>query len=44
MYVSPETLDLHLGELKRHFELVHLDEWLQRAKRGRRAAADSAAP
>jgi peptidoglycan/xylan/chitin deacetylase (PgdA/CDA1 family) len=34
MYVSPETLDLHLNELKRHFEPVHLDEWLQRAKRG----------
>lgn len=34
MYVSPETLDLHLDELKRHFELVHLDDWLQRAKRG----------
>lgn len=32
MYVSPETLDLHLSELKRHFELVHLDEWLRRAK------------
>lgn len=34
MYVSPETLDLHLTELKKHFELVHLDEWLGRAKRG----------
>ena len=34
MYVSPETLDLHLTELKRHFELVHLDEWLRRAKEG----------
>lgn len=34
MYVSPETLDLHLNELRRHFELVHLDEWLRRAKRG----------
>ena len=34
MYVSPETLDLHLSELKRYFELVHLDEWLRRAKRG----------
>lgn len=34
MYVSPETLDLHLEELKRRFELVHLDDWLQRAKRG----------
>jgi peptidoglycan/xylan/chitin deacetylase (PgdA/CDA1 family) len=32
MYVSPETFDLHLRELKRHFELVHLDEWLRRAK------------
>lgn len=34
MYVSPETLDLHLNELKRRFELVPLDEWVQRAKRG----------
>jgi peptidoglycan/xylan/chitin deacetylase (PgdA/CDA1 family) len=34
MYVSPETLDLHLTELKRRFELVHLDEWLRRAKEG----------
>lgn len=34
MYVSPETLDLHLNELKRRFELVHLDEWLRRAKLG----------
>jgi peptidoglycan/xylan/chitin deacetylase (PgdA/CDA1 family) len=34
MYVSPDTLDLHLNELKRYFELVHLDEWLQRAKQG----------
>lgn len=34
MYVSPETLDLHLRELKRYFELVHLDEWLRRAKGG----------
>ena len=34
MYVSPETLDLHLNELKRHFELMHLEEWLRRAKQG----------
>jgi peptidoglycan/xylan/chitin deacetylase (PgdA/CDA1 family) len=34
MYVSPDTLNLHLNELKRYFELVHLDEWLQRAKQG----------
>ena len=32
MYVSPETLDLHLTQLKRRFELVHLDEWLRRAR------------
>ena len=35
MYVSPETLDLHLTELKRHFELIHLDDWLHRAKEGK---------
>jgi peptidoglycan/xylan/chitin deacetylase (PgdA/CDA1 family) len=34
MYVSPDTLDLHLEELKRYFELVHLDDWLRRAKQG----------
>lgn len=34
MYVSPETFDLHLTELKRRFELVHLDEWLRRASGG----------
>lgn len=34
MYVSAETLDLHLAELKRHFELVQLDDWLRRAERG----------
>ena len=35
MYVSPETLDMHLTEIKRHFELVHLDDWLRRAKEGK---------
>ena len=34
MYVSPATLDLHLTELKRRFEPVHLEEWLRRAKAG----------
>lgn len=34
MYVSPETLDLHLSELTRNFELVHLNDWLRRAKGG----------
>lgn len=34
MYVSPETLDLHVSELKHRFELVHLSEWLRRAREG----------
>jgi peptidoglycan/xylan/chitin deacetylase (PgdA/CDA1 family) len=34
MYVSPETLDLHLAEVKRRFELMYLDEWLRRAAQG----------
>ena len=34
MYVSPETFDLHLRELKQRFELMYLDDWLQRAKEG----------
>lgn len=32
MYVSPQTLDLHLCEIKRRFELVHLDDWLKQAR------------
>lgn len=35
MYVSPETLDMHLSELRQTFELVELGEWLCRAKNGR---------
>jgi peptidoglycan/xylan/chitin deacetylase (PgdA/CDA1 family) len=34
MYVSPETLALHLRVLKNHFSLVHLDDWLAAAERG----------
>lgn len=34
MYVSPTTLDLHLTEIRRHFELVHLEDWLRRAGQG----------
>lgn len=34
MFVSPETLALHLSLLKQHFEIVHLDEWLTRASAG----------
>jgi peptidoglycan/xylan/chitin deacetylase (PgdA/CDA1 family) len=28
MWVSPETLDMHLRILQKHFALVHLDDWL----------------
>jgi peptidoglycan/xylan/chitin deacetylase (PgdA/CDA1 family) len=34
MYVSPETLRMHLEHLKRHFTLLHLEEWCQRARQG----------
>ena len=29
MYVRPETLEMHLEALRQHFELVHLDDWLE---------------
>jgi peptidoglycan/xylan/chitin deacetylase (PgdA/CDA1 family) len=32
MFVLPETFDLHLTELKRRFDLVHLDDWLRRSR------------
>src|SRR5690606_25886998 len=28
MYVSPETFELHMHLLRKHFGLVHLDDWL----------------
>jgi peptidoglycan/xylan/chitin deacetylase (PgdA/CDA1 family) len=44
MYVSPETLRMHLDTLRHlNFDLVHLDDWLDSAKQGcvlpRRACA-----
>jgi peptidoglycan/xylan/chitin deacetylase (PgdA/CDA1 family) len=35
MYVSPETLRMHLATLKEHFTLVHLDDWLAAVEAGR---------
>lgn len=32
MYVHPETLRFHLATLKRHFEPVRLDHWIQAAR------------
>jgi peptidoglycan/xylan/chitin deacetylase (PgdA/CDA1 family) len=34
MYVSPQTLDMHLGLLRRYMAIVHLDEWLRSAAAG----------
>jgi peptidoglycan/xylan/chitin deacetylase (PgdA/CDA1 family) len=34
MYVSPETLEMHVALLKRYFSLVHLDDWLRAAAAG----------
>jgi peptidoglycan/xylan/chitin deacetylase (PgdA/CDA1 family) len=34
MYVSPETLDMHLTILRQHFDLVHLDDWIRAAAGG----------
>lgn len=28
MYVSPETFEMHMRVLRKHFVLVHLDDWL----------------
>jgi len=36
MYVSPQTLDMHMRVLRRHFELVHLDDWIREAAAGSR--------
>ncbi|KZZ15485.1 hypothetical protein A3750_11495, partial [Oleiphilus sp. HI0079] len=32
MYVTPETLDMHLSELSKKAQLVHIEEWLELAK------------
>jgi len=35
MYVRPETLGMHLATLREHFDLVHLDDWLDARIAGR---------
>ncbi len=32
MYVSPQTFKMHLDEIKKRFELLHLDDWIRAAK------------
>ena len=34
MIVSPETLAMNIGVLRQHFELLHLEDWIERAQRG----------
>lgn len=34
MYVSPETLEMHLRVAKRHFEMIDLGDWVRRSKDG----------
>ncbi len=36
MYVSPQTLDMHLALLERYMSIVHLDDWLRGAAAGER--------
>jgi peptidoglycan/xylan/chitin deacetylase (PgdA/CDA1 family) len=35
MFVSPQTLDMHLGILRRHFEIVHLEDWAREVANAR---------
>lgn len=35
MYVSPETFDMHLRVLRREFDILQLDEWLEAAAAGK---------
>lgn len=34
MIVTPTTLDMHFTELKKHFEIVSLNDWINRRERG----------
>jgi peptidoglycan/xylan/chitin deacetylase (PgdA/CDA1 family) len=43
MYVSPATLDMHLRTLKRHFPIVHLDDWVRSAAEGKALAPQACA-
>ncbi|MEM6818401.1 MAG: polysaccharide deacetylase family protein [Pseudomonadota bacterium] len=36
MIIHPDTLDMHLETMKRHFEIVDLTDWLRRADAGER--------
>lgn len=35
MYVSPQTLAMHLRVLEQHFEVIDLSEWLDRREKGK---------
>lgn len=43
MYVSPQTLAMHLDVLKEHFTLLQLDEWIERTAQKRTVPARACA-
>jgi peptidoglycan/xylan/chitin deacetylase (PgdA/CDA1 family) len=43
MYVSPATLAMQLELLRRNFTVVHLDEWIERARAGAEVPGSSCA-
>ena len=43
MYVSPETLAMHVEVLTKYFTLVHLDDWLRNVDAGRTPPKNSCA-
>jgi len=43
MFVSPQTLAMHLEVLKQHFTLVHLDEWLAAGAAGHSSPCNACA-
>ena len=34
MCVTPETLDMHLREIKKHFQPIQLSEWIRKNRNG----------
>ncbi len=43
MLVTPKSFDMHLAELKRHFEIVSLGEWVRRQEAGEQLPARACA-
>ena len=43
MRVRPETLRMHICELKKHFDIIDINQWVEAAKRGRNLPRKSVA-